>query len=254
MTFKPASQVSFGVEIECNIPNEHRALFPVGSYHHGTQIPGLSQGWNGQSDGSVNATYGTFPVEIVSPKLTGEAGLVDLMQAIDYLDQHGARTNDTCGLHVHISCEGLSQSEITRVVKLFKAFEKAFFALNGEKYSSRYNSHYCAPSPRWNDTRYQSLNLKHVFDGHLEIRVWAGSMKPETILAAVYMATALISRATDPRPVKTSHLTNNKKVVMASYIQQFVKGESMVIPDLDPADVFSVMMAEAIRAHVSTQY
>lgn len=249
---KKASEISFGVEIECNIPNAHRADFPCGSYHHGISIPvAPSAGWNCQSDSSVHSTGDFMPCEIVSPKLTGESGLVEVVQMLDYLDSIGARVNPSCGLHVHVSVEGLIPAEIQRVVKLFKHFELAFYALNGEQINSRLNSTFCLPASRWNGSRYQSLNLRHVNDGHIEIRVWAGNLKPEVVVAAIYMATSLVSRATDERKVKTSHLVQNHKPtqVMASYIQQFVKGPAMIVEDMDPADIFYTMMVESLDAN-----
>lgn len=251
MTFKPASQISFGVEIECNIPSECSASFPRGGYHRGCSIPvAPSAGWNCQSDCSVQSTDGCFSAEVVSPKLTGESGLVEVVTMLDLLDSINARVNSSCGLHVHVSTEGLTEKEIKRVVKLFKAFETAFYALNGETMTTRMNSRYCKPSSMWTGDRYASLNLTNINHGHIEIRVWSGNLKPEVVVAAIYMATALVSRATDESKVKTSDLERHSKPtqVMAAFIQRFIKAESMIVSDLDPADLFLVMMQESMSA------
>lgn len=250
---KKASQIGFGVEIECNIPNEYSADFPKGSYHHGLQIPvAPSAGWNCQSDGSVVAPSGFFSAEIVSPVLKGESGLVEIVQMLDLLDQIGARTNISCGLHVHVGIEGLSEDQINRLVKVFKAFEKAFYALNGNQAVTRMNSTYCKPSARWDGTRYQSLNLQKVHNGHIEIRVWSGTLSPEVVVSAIYMAVSLVSRVSYDEKIKTSDLVRNSKPtqVMASFIHRFVKAETMIVDDMDPADLFTTMIQQAMVSNI----
>jgi hypothetical protein len=246
---KKASEIGFGVEIECNIPDEMSASFPAGGYHRGTQIPVLPEGWNGQSDCSVQAQAGYRSIEIVSPILKGEAGLVQLVEVVDFLDSINARTNNTCGLHVHVSCDFLTQPQRARLVKVFRYFEDAFFSLNGDTASTRKSSHYCKPAARWDGTRYQSLNLQHMDHGHIEIRVWSGTMAAEQIVSAIYMAVAIVSRVTDEQIIKTSGLEEEKHTkTMARFIQECVRGDTMIVPDLDPADIFLNMMKQAKQA------
>ncbi len=244
-----AAEITFGVEIECNIPVEYADAFPVGGYHRGIQSPVLPSGWNTQRDGSVGADSGFFSCEIVSPKLVGEAGLVQVVQVIDLLDEIGARVNRTCGLHVHVGVQGMNYLQVQRVTKLFKAFEMAFYALNGSTYPDRYNNHYCANHHSWTGNRYQSLNLTNVSNGHIEIRVWSGTITGEVVVAAITMAVALVSRATNEAKIKTSDLSESKPVhMMASYARQFVTGDHMILPDLTPADIMGTMMAQAQAA------
>lgn len=249
---KRASEIGFGIEIECLVPVEYRDVVRPGSYHHGNGLGDLapSAGWNVQSDSSVHPDRpGYFPVEIVSPKLSGESGLIEVVQMCDRLTEMGVICNPSCGLHVHVSSDHLDPAHVDRLVKLFKIFEPAFFDMNGTAADNRYTNFYCKNSARWDGSRYQSLNLTNHERGHIEIRVWAGSIKPEFVVAAIYMAVSLASRASDDKPVKTSHLTSNKRQLMAEYIRQFVIGDYMIIPDMDPADLFVEMMQDANRSN-----
>ena len=254
-----ANQVTFGVEIECGIPTEFSDQFNRGGYHRGTQIQGFPAGWNCQSDASVDVP-GMFPVEVVSPVLKGEAGLVELVAVLDFLVEIGAKVNSSTGLHVHIGINGLSADEARRFVKVFKAFEDAFYSLNGDKYNARRENRYCAPyvpgTPMNHENRYHSLNLENMARGHAEIRVFSGGLDAEYVVAAVYMATSLVARVTEPELIKTSDLSNyHKSQIMAAFIQRMMKGESLVVDDNDPADLFAMMMQQAVRAdHVSGHF
>jgi hypothetical protein len=251
---KSANQIGFGIEIECNIPVEYEHEFPAGGYHRGIQIPCMSAGWNTQKDGSVTAPAGFKAVEIVSPILTGEDGLAEVVQMLDLLDQIGARTNPSCGLHVHFSTGFLTNGEYVRMVKLFKHYEMAFYGLNGTMTTNRLNNHYCKQSSRWNGDRYASLNLTNINRGHAEIRVWAGNLKPEIVVSAIYMACALASRATNPEPVKCSDLSGmGFGEIMQAFCSRFLGTEAdnnpaLIIPDDNPCDLTAMMLEQAGRA------
>lgn len=247
---RKASEIGFGIEIECNIPTTHRSSFPVGSYHRGApvNVDGLST-WNTQADGSVH-TFATdmFSAEVVSPVLRGEDGLRQVVTMLDYLAAIGATVNASCGLHVHVDTANLTPDQMKRLVRLFKTFEVAYYDLNGQNTSARINSTYCAPASRWNGTRYQSLNMQHATENqpHIEIRVWQGAMKPETVVSAIYMAVALVSRVTDSKVVKTSDIRrNDPKQVMAKYINRFMSPDCMIVSDERPDDIWTEMMREA---------
>ncbi len=139
--------------------------------------------------------------------------------------------------------------EVKRITKLFKAYEVAFYDMNGENAQTRYTSNYCLPTSRWNGTRYQSLNLKHTTETnpHIEIRVWQGAMKPETVVAAIYMAVSLVSRATSSEKVTVSDVdTTNPAQVMENFINRFMDSNTMIVPEFDPHDIWQEMM-EAVR-------
>jgi hypothetical protein len=85
--------------------------------------------------------------------------------------------------------------------------------------------------------------------GHLEIRVWSGDLQPEVVVAAIYMAVSLAARVSDDTPIATTgkRLTEPKHA-MCQFIRQFVINDSMIVDDLDPADLFAVMMTQAEAA------
>lgn len=66
--------------------------------------------WKIVTDASVTSrgTGQRSGLELVSPILKGEAGLQELAKALDALHNAGAKTNTTCGLHVHIDTAGMN--------------------------------------------------------------------------------------------------------------------------------------------------
>jgi hypothetical protein len=245
---RKASEIGFGIEIECNIPTAHAREFRAGSYHSGNavNVDGLRD-WNVQKDGSVRATNGFVACEVVSPVLYGEAGLIKVVEMLDYLNSIGAQVNASCGLHVHVDVSGLDNAQIKRLVNLFKKYEMAFYDMNGENTEARLSSAYCKPSALWNNTRYQSLNLQHISDArpHIEIRVWQGAMKPETVVAAIYMSVSLVSRTTARATIKTDDITSEPRDVMKKYIKRFMTGATMIVPDYNPHDIWREMLKAA---------
>jgi len=247
-----ASQIKFGVEIECNIPISKAQQFPRGSYHRGEQIEIFPQGWNCQRDGSVNPDPGYFSAEVVSPILKGEDGLIELTYVADTLAQIGCITNSTCGLHVHVGTDRFTQQQYERLITLFKRFELAFYVINGDHTQQRYNSTFCSPSTRWREqnglaSRYQSLNLQHIEKArpHIEIRVWAGTVDAELIVAAVCMAVSLVARASEednPQDAETP-------TTIEDFIRSFLCNPNyLIVPDITPEDIFNRMTAQASAA------
>lgn len=245
---RKGSEIGFGIEIECNIPLKYSDAFERGEYHHGKKISCSPNGnWKAEKDSSLSARPGFFSCEIISPVLFGESGLVEVVQMLDLLAEVGAVTNMSCGLHVHVGTDGMTQAEIDRMIVMFRKFEPAFYDLNGDGAAQRYGSTYCAPSATWRGNRYQSLNLQNLNRDHCEIRVWHSALAPEVVLAAIYMAVSLVSRSTDPSTVKISGLNmQNPRAIMASYIRNFMTEDTMIVPDMAPADVFKVMMEESM--------
>lgn len=222
-----AKNTTFGVEIECYIPAQHKGLFPRGKYHQGQQIPGYPTGWNAQKDGSLGdsvyfggAEY--IGVEVVSPVLKGERGLLEVWAVISDLSNLGCVVKSTCGLHIHVGAKNLIlDNKIGQLVSEFRQFEKVFFALNGDLAGTRYNNHYCKNSSMWTSPetdRYQSLNLKNLDSNKktVEFRLFAGTMNPEIIVTAVYMAVSMVSK------VSQGLVSHNGKLSLVESAKQFV--------------------------------
>jgi hypothetical protein len=74
--------------------------------------------WNVVYDGSVDSG-----AEVVSPKLFGEEGLVEMEKVVTILREMGCFVDHQCGLHVHIDGTGLHGDELANIVKRYGQFE-----------------------------------------------------------------------------------------------------------------------------------
>lgn len=240
-----ASEVTFGVEIECNFPStNYRAVgLQNGSYHHGLPVPGFDT-WKAADDSSLRANPGYQAVEFVSPILKGKDGLVKLVEFVDWLNENGVIVNDSCGLHVHVGVAGLTDRQINKAVSLFILFERAFYANCGANAGKRFVSGMCAPSQYWTGptNRYQSLNQKNLArnggrTNTLEVRCYAATVIAEDIVSAVAMATGLIALASDDeQPVPQGvNYTSTVKAVKDYTAILTLKPDYMMLPDDVPA-------------------
>lgn len=106
----------FGVEMECIV--DYRAL-RAEMTRRGLNVdcPGythrvIAGQWKIVRDASVPSGW-----ELVSPPLSGPAGIEELKQACESLAAVGARVNRSCGLHVHHDVGDLRGSEFTRLLR-----------------------------------------------------------------------------------------------------------------------------------------
>lgn len=239
-------EITFGIEIECAIPSEHASgNFRQGGYHRGLQITEAPRGWNCQRDGSVHAmTAGYTPVEIVSPILSGLDGLSQACYMAEYLNDVSAEFNRSGGMHIHVGIPAEkrnSQIFLNRLHRLFTRYEKAFFALNGDKVNERYYNNFCK---RWNGNatnalrgdRYMALNLNNLFTskGTVEFRLFAGTGDVEQIITAAYMCVALVSAALDETidiEDRFNYYTTPKNAVNNFIRKIFAHNSVRIVPD-----------------------
>jgi hypothetical protein len=94
-------------------------------------------------DGSINNEGSQWEgMEIVTPPASGEK-LVEILTELDSaLKESEAKTNKSCGLHVHVDGGKLSWQAIENFCKLWIAVEDEMFALVAK---SRRESRYCKP-------------------------------------------------------------------------------------------------------------
>lgn len=212
---RTAEQITYGVEIECFLPTTHR--IPVGAYHVGVQVPGLPPGWRAQRDGSLHTRNGhQYGVEIVSPVLSGTAGLQQIALVTRTLRAWGAEVNESCGLHVHVGVRPDDPRSINNLLWSVANFETAIYASTGT--TRRMTGSYSRtikrlPAPKRPnslrdlqiaDGRYHSLNLQNVVNGGkptVEFRAFAGTVNTAKILGYVRMAVALMERAETQRRI-----------------------------------------------------
>lgn len=119
------SQRSFGVEIECLV-NRQRLISAALS--EGRNISSELYNHTDRRDifkiVSDSSVRGEDPNEVVSPILTGADGVIHLKDVCTALANANAKVNKTCGLHVHISAEGLQEHQILKVFNLYSKAEK----------------------------------------------------------------------------------------------------------------------------------
>jgi hypothetical protein len=258
-----ASTIKFGIEIECTVPTSRVEAFRPGAYHRGIQIIGAPEGWNAQRDASLRAPAGHVAVEVVSPILEGEDGLTQVVYMLDYLGSIGARVNVSCGLHVHVDARGLDNETVNRAINTFRTFEMAFYGLNGSAINRRLSSPYCVPFERVERGeragRYQSLNLANLEParkGTLEVRCFAASLDPATVVAAIYMAVALVAIASE-QSVNSEFANHaaritNPLTAMRGYTNLiFADPAFQIMPEAETealTDIFTTMVTMAERA------
>lgn len=264
-TIPTASEIKFGVEIECYLPVG--IDLPVGSYHHGLQVTWAPDGWNAQSDASLYPPSGYRAAEIVSPVLAGEAGLEQVLLVADTLKTLGACVNDACGLHVHVDASHLQPTDIRNIVAAFKVYEAAFFAACGTHVTERSSGGWCKPTKFWSfdptvsdrrpdhSDRYQSLNTTNFYFETLrkrtiEIRVFPGTVDAGDIITAVYMAVALVAKALRssndvPAVACDSSYRDGSQVFIATHLHD---PRNLIIPDEFPVGIANILLEHAQQA------
>lgn len=228
-----ATNLTFGIEIECFIPSVKIAELNIriGGYHAGVQVAQLPAGWNAQRDGSLStSTVGMTGVEIVSPVLSGIDGINQVRTVVAWLQSIGAQVNPTCGFHVHVGGRHLDGKGVAKLVCLVAQFEEGLYASTGTK--SRRHNHYCQPVKnnaayrsfvdadgrnvnRFNGSRYHVLNLSNLAAGKptVEFRVFQGSLNVDKIEGYVYLCLGLVERAENHSTSKDFNLGPQSSMV-----------------------------------------
>lgn len=120
---------TFGVEIECIVKKESilKWAYIAGlnvryeDYNHSDS----GTYWRFVPDSSVEDRYGskTNAIECVTPPLASETGFEALKTCCDMLNFSSATVNKTCGLHVHIGMDGMSNEAFVAVFKNYQYLE-----------------------------------------------------------------------------------------------------------------------------------
>jgi hypothetical protein len=119
------SKLTFGVEIE-SYHYTRESLISAGTAN-GLQV--RSEGYNHHDNKSYfkivsdSSLQGDNTNEVVSPILKGNKGLNSLKAMCDTLASVDARVNRSCGLHVHIGAENLSDEHYVRIVRNYQKLE-----------------------------------------------------------------------------------------------------------------------------------
>jgi hypothetical protein len=192
----------FGVEIEATGISRREVEKALRSCNIGVKVEDLNHDtkkhWKIVTDGSVPDGF-----ELVSPILSGNAGLAELFKVVCILHCAGAKVNPTCGLHVHVNAKDMSGEQILSAVKRYNKYETQI-----DKFvnSDRRNNHFAkgmkevedwlnfvteineSPSARElceraeRRGRYRKLNITSFLrHGTLEFRQHQGSLDPNEV-------------------------------------------------------------------------
>ena len=185
-----ASELTFGIEIECQFPIEYRDEVRIGGYHRGQEQDWLPEGWNIQADGSLVADSGFFTCEIASPVLKGEDGLTEVVYVLDLLKNMGVTVNDSMGTHVHVGGKKI-RNKLKQLVDNWGKVETLFYRSNGEKAAVRHNSRYCQPGVGV-ENRFHALNLT-TLPRTVEFRLLRPTVDAIQAVAAISLCVALVT-------------------------------------------------------------
>jgi hypothetical protein len=212
-----ANEMTFGIEIETTAPDAAVTNdgLRIGAYHHGIQVPYLPRGWKAERDGSIDASRGGHPCEIVSPILRGAEGLAQVAEVVRTLEAKGHKVNITCGVHVHVGWKSTWSAEaLARLVTIVAYAEKGLYAITGTK--SRERGRYCGgvrqygngkdAKPVLDRNRYHALNLTNLANGRsetVEFRVFSGSLNAIKVCGWIQVCLGLVERALTAKRMPT---------------------------------------------------
>jgi hypothetical protein len=200
------------------------------------------------------------PVEIVSPILQGENGLIQVYAVVqNFLQVYKARTNATCGIHIHLDARDLSVQQIRQAEAAFITHEKMLYAISGNQAAIRWNNQYCKRSDLWRndnshgDLRYRSINLCNVLNeqgekrvsgkGTIEIRCFASNAQtaPAVITAIVVCMAILTESINYPLPLESPR----ERIAVENSIKTLVcllaKEANRIVPDDTSNDVIKIV-------------
>jgi hypothetical protein len=215
---------TFGVEVEffgITATVAHRALTAAGllsaveGYNHQTRPH-----WKFVTDASVTST-GTgvgSGLEMVSPVLRGASGFAELTTAVKALLNAGAKTDKSCGIHVHIGADAMTGLDIMRLIDLYTANGQHIdTVLAASRHNTRWAVKYTntmlahfrqaltpatnanalrTVSSNMNNNRYHTVNVaSYSRHGTVEFRQHQGSLNAEKIASWAKFVMLLTDRA-----------------------------------------------------------
>jgi hypothetical protein len=228
---------TFGVEFEFLLPPSRAisayaladALNQVGiettceNYSHQTRST-----WKIITDGSLGYSRGR---ELVSPVLSGNAGIEAVRKAARVLREKGCKISRRCGFHVHVGARDHGIQFFKNVLRTYAKFEPV---LDRVMAPSRRHNHYCAPV-RFNEerleqattmeelrrepnlaSRFHKLNLQSYWrHGTVEFRQHQGTVEGDR--AAMWVRVAL--RITAAAATKSKEELAAAEVSLAGFLK-----------------------------------
>lgn len=241
----------FGVEIEMTGLTRARAA-KITAEHFGTESRYIGQGydaygatdnagrtWKFVSDSSIRVQGGE-KVEMVTP-ICEYADIEVIQEIVRKLRAAGAKTNDSCGIHVHVNAAPHTARTLKNITNIIASKEDILYkALNVlpsrehfcKKVDERFVRELNARKPttltqvqnlwyggnneshrHYASTRYHGLNLHAVFNkGTVEFRLFNGTLHAGKIKAYIQLCLAVSQQALKQKraSVKKTVSTNEK--------------------------------------------
>lgn len=155
--------LKFGVELELTVKSARELRLKLAENGISVKNPNsthevCNDGWKIVYDGSIRAARGYEGCELVSPPSTD---FKELEIVCKVLSEIGAKTNVSCGLHVHHEIKDLKRQQIIRIYEFYNKYEKLIDLMHSK---NRENNKYCKPisyiidKVRQCDTREKLLN------------------------------------------------------------------------------------------------
>jgi hypothetical protein len=226
--------LDFGIEIECLFPAnvtgltqtmiKQRVARGVAVDLTDAGVPTEFQGYNHRltatwkivTDMSLSAPTGYVGLEIVSPPLNEENGIPAIRKVCETLARLGAKTNRSCGFHVHIGARGLTVETLKRLAFLYIEHEDVVDSLLPPSRRAG-NNQYCASlkgadaqqlerattvqqiaaaiksDSSDNPSRYVKLNFCSFWrHGTVEFRQHSGTIDAEKIIRWIYLCQKMV--------------------------------------------------------------
>ena len=182
------------------------------------------QVWNVVADSSLTNVPADLRAEVVSPILSYD-DIALLQEVVRAIHKAGARCDERCGLHLHLSHPSVTPKALANLAKTIYKQEELIYAALGvtrermERYCRPLNKAFIdrvtrttptsfqqlnrmwygkyTPTPqRYDSTRYAILNLNAFFlRGAVEMRAYAGSLHAGKVKAAIQFGMALFAKA-----------------------------------------------------------
>lgn len=200
---REVSQRRFGVEIECFHPTnsniKHDLVQALSRKGISCSIYGythnVTSSWKITTDSSIT---GAHSMEIVSPPMRGEDGLIQLKTVLETASQLGCKVNKSCGLHIHHEAVGLSSVAIRNLFDFYKNNESVFDSLMPQSRRAD-NNIYChtlTTFERWKQDRYFKVNYRsYIKYNTIEFRQHSGTLSYEKVYHWFRLTQAVIEEA-----------------------------------------------------------
>lgn len=165
---------TMGVEIECfgfskRIVREALQSKGVLSIETGYDHNDQKKAYKLGHDGSI---MGENSCEVVSPILKN---LKSLKVVCDTINEHGARVNRSCGLHIHLGAESLTLDQWVRVIKNYARIEAiidSFMAVSRRANNNGYCKSIVEAADRLSDIgSFQQIEAAFSFDRYHKVNV-----------------------------------------------------------------------------------